>query len=262
MSANGTVALDVAGVTRSFGGVQALGDVSFQAQQGTITAVVGPNGAGKTTLFNVLTNLYPPQSGRVYLFGADLHGRPPDAVAHLGMVRTFQTARVFPGMNVLENTLVGAHLSVRNSGWAQAVRLPGVRKEEQRLRERALALLDLLGLADQRNEPAVTLSVGSQKLLEIARALMAEPRVLLLDEPAAGLNDSETAELAEMLVALRAAGLTVLVVEHNMTLVMGVADQVVVLDAGGVIAIGEPAQVQRNERVIEAYLGQEREAAP
>ncbi len=252
---SGTIALEANGLSKSFGGVLAIADVSFAIREGSLTAAIGPNGAGKTTLFNVLTNLYRPDAGTASCFGVDLAGRAPDAIAALGLVRTFQTARVFPGMTVVENVLVGAHLRVRAKPWQQALWLGAVRREESGLRRKAEALLEIVGLAGHRDDPAVSLPLGAQKLLEVVRALMAGPRLLLLDEPAAGLNAVETADLARLLLAVRAAGVTLMVVEHNMSLVMGIADEIIVLDLGRVIATGSPAAVQANARVIEAYLG-------
>ena len=253
------IALEARGLSKSFGGVLAIADVSFSITEGSLTATIGPNGAGKTTLFNLLTNLYRPDAGSASCFGVDLAGFTPDAIAALGLVRTFQTARVFPGMTVLENVLVGAHLRLRARPWQQALWLRNVRREERAIRKKAEALLEIVGLADRRDDPAVSLPLGAQKLLDVVRALMATPRLLLLDEPAAGLNDFETAELARLLLAVRDAGVTLMVVEHNMSLVMGIADEVIVLDLGKVIATGSPAVVQANPRVIDAYLGREAE---
>jgi len=250
-------ALEAIGLSKSFGGVRAAAEVSFRVPEGSLTAVIGPNGAGKTTLFNLITNLFAADSGEVRYFGAPLGRRAPAEIAALGLVRTFQSARIFPGMTALENVLAGAHLHVRASAAAQMLWLASARREERALVGRAEALLGLAGLAAYRDVAATELPIGAQKLLEVMRALMAGPRLMLLDEPAAGLNDAETAELATLLRAVRDSGVTVVVVEHNMSLVMGVADQVIVLDAGSIVASGTPAEIQRNPRVVEAYVGKE-----
>ena len=253
---NGTQdALTVTSVTKSFGGVHAVADVSFNVRDGSLTALIGPNGAGKSTMFNLFTNLYIADSGTIAYFGQNLAGLRSDKIARLGLIRTFQTARVFAGMTVLENVLAGAHLGVKANFWEEALHLPRATSEERTVREKARHLVDVLGLATVADDPAISLPLGLQKLLEIARALMAGPRVLLLDEPAAGLNDTETLRLAELLVAINAAGVTMVVVEHNMSLVMSISQDIVVLDAGRVIARGTPAAVQADERVIEAYVG-------
>ena len=248
-------ALRIDGLRKAFGGVVAVDDVSFEVDAGTLTALIGPNGAGKSTLFNLLTNLYRSDAGTVSFFGTNLAGRSNDAIARLGLVRTFQTARVFPGMTVLENVLTGMHVAARTPIWAHALALSGARGEERALTRRAEALLDAVGIAALRDRDASALPLGSQKIVELVRALIARPRMLLLDEPAAGLNDAETAQLARLLVAIHATGTTVFVVEHNMSLVMGIADRVLVLDAGKLIASGSPAQIQSNPAVIEAYVG-------
>jgi branched-chain amino acid transport system ATP-binding protein len=250
------IALQVERLSKRFGGLLATSDVSFDVAEHSLTALIGPNGAGKTTLFNLITNLFQPDSGRVVFHGQDLRGRAPGAIARLGLIRTFQTARVFPGMTVLENVLCGRHRLLRQTLAAHMAWLPAARREERRIAEQAMALLDLVGLADAAARPATELPMGAQKLLEVMRALMAQPRLLLLDEPAAGLNDTETAELATLLRAVRDCGVTVMVVEHNMSLVMTIADQVVVLETGAVIATGTPAEIQANPRVIAAYLGE------
>lgn len=254
-------ALTVAGVTKSFGGVHAIADVSFDVRAGSLTALIGPNGAGKSTMFNLLTNLYVADFGTISYFGQSLAGLRSDKIARLGLIRTFQTARVFAGMTVLDNVLAGAHIAMHANFWEEALGLPRASAQERSVRARARHLIDLLGLSAVVDDSAISLPLGLQKLLEIARALMASPRVLLLDEPAAGLNDTETLRLAELLAAINAAGVTMVVVEHNMSLVMSISQDIVVLDAGRVIARGTPAVVQADERVIEAYVGRSADAA-
>ena len=249
-------ALETTGLVRAFGGLKAVDGVSITVPVGSLTALIGPNGSGKTTLFNLITNLYRPDAGEVRVFGEPVANAADWQVAARGLVRTFQTARVFPGMTAFENVLAGAHLWQRSTPLSQMLWLGRARREERALAERAEAMLELAGLAAFRDTAATDLPMGVQKLLEVIRALMARPRLLLLDEPAAGLNDGETAELATLLRAVRDSGVTLLVVEHNMSLVMGVADEIIVLDAGTVIARGTPAEIQRNPRVIEAYIGQ------
>lgn len=253
---NSVPILSVEHLTMRFGGLTAVDNVSFVAGRGEITALIGPNGAGKTTVFNLVTNLFRPDAGEISFYGTSLIGRTPDEIASLGLIRTFQTARVFPGMTVLENALAGAHLKVRSGLFRQMLWLGSARREERALRAEAEALLDLVGLSSFRDAAGTDLPMGGQKLLEVVRALMAHPRLLLLDEPAAGLNDKETEDLAELLSAVRGAGITVIVVEHNMSLVMSISDQVVVLDAGAIAASGTPAEIQKDERVIAAYVGQ------
>jgi branched-chain amino acid transport system ATP-binding protein len=251
-----TAALEIRNLAKTFGGLKAIDNVTFTVPDGSLTAVIGPNGAGKTTLFNLVTNLFHPDTGAISFYGQSLIGRSPDDIASMGLIRTFQTARVFPGMTVLENALAGAHLKVRSGLLSQMFWLSSARREEKALMKEAEALLDLVGLIDLKDAAATDLPMGSQKLLEVVRALMARPRLLLLDEPAAGLNDSETEDLAHLLSAVRSAGITVIVVEHNMSLVMSISDQVVVLDAGAVAASGTPAEIQKDARVIAAYVGQ------
>jgi branched-chain amino acid transport system ATP-binding protein len=248
--------LSVSNLSKSFGGVDAIKDVSFSIRAGTVTALIGPNGAGKTTLFNLITQIFPASSGAIEFAGRSLAGMTAEAIAERGLIRAFQSARVFPGMTVLENVQVGAHRLMRGT-LRHFLAMPAARREERAVRARAEALLDVAGLLPMRDRAASTLPMGAQKLLEILRALMAGPVMLLLDEPAAGLNDTETAELMTMLRAIRASDITLLVVEHNMSLVMGVADQIIVLDAGRLIAAGKPAEIRANKAVIEAYLGRE-----
>jgi branched-chain amino acid transport system ATP-binding protein len=250
-------ALEVAGLSKNFGGLKATDNVTFTVPHGSLTAVIGPNGAGKTTLFNLVTGLYRPDAGAVRFYGTSLLDRSPVEVAQLGLIRTFQSARIFPGMTALENAMAGAHLHMRNAPLKQMLWFGGARREERELAAKAGALLELVGLGPFRDIAATDLPMGGQKLLEVVRALMARPRLLLLDEPAAGLNDSETADLADLLRAIRDSGVTVMVVEHNMSLVMGVADQVIVLDAGSVVANGTPREIQQDARVIAAYVGGE-----
>jgi branched-chain amino acid transport system ATP-binding protein len=250
-------ALVIADLTKTFGGLNAVNNVGFTVPHGSLTAVIGPNGAGKTTVFNLITGLYRADAGEVRFYGESLLDLLPIEIAAKGLIRTFQAARIYPGMTAIENVLAGAHLHLRSRAWQQMLWLGNARREERALAARADALLELVGLHAFRDTAATDLPMGSQKLLEVVRALMAQPRLLLLDEPAAGLNDAETAELAGLLRAVRDAGISVVVVEHNMSLVMGVADQVIVLDAGSVVASGTPRAIQQDERVIAAYVGSE-----
>lgn len=252
-----TPALKVTNITKRFGGLAAISDVTFEVLDGSLTALIGPNGAGKTTLFNLITNLFTHTEGEIYFYGKSLDGLSPRQIAGLGLIRTFQTARVFPGMTVLENVLVGGHRRVRSHALSQMLWRASARHEERELTARADAFLEITNLLKFRDVAATDLPMGGQKLLEVIRALMTRPRLLLLDEPAAGLNESETSELASLLRAVRNSGVTVMVVEHNMSLVMGVADQVIVLDAGSLVASGSPREICQNARVIEAYIGQE-----
>lgn len=248
-------ALSVHNLSKAFSGVQAISEVSFDVPEGSLTALIGPNGAGKTTLFNIVTQLFKADTGQIKLFGESIDTKSSQEIAAMGMIRTFQTARTFPTMTALENVLVGSHLMTESSALKQMFWLKSARSEELKIRKKGQALLDLVGLSEFRNAPAGDLPMGAQKLLEVIRAMMAHPRVLLLDEPAAGLNDTETRELAALLKAIKLTGVTLLVVEHNMSLVMSVADQVIALDAGKIISSGSPMMVRNDPHVVEAYIG-------
>ena len=247
--------LEVRDLTKMFGGVTAQDQISFSIETGIVCGLIGPNGAGKTTLFNMITGIYRPDAGKVVFNGRDIKKTPVHKLVKSGVARTFQHVELFSSMTLLENIMVGMHVRTKAGFWAAITRIPAMKKEEKQTRQRAEELLEFTGLADDTHKMAGDLPVGRQKTAQIARALASDPLLLLLDEPAAGLNPVETQALGVLIQKIKQAGITMMLVEHDMSLVMGMSDKVVVLDQGRKIAEGTPREIQTNEAVMSAYLG-------
>jgi branched-chain amino acid transport system ATP-binding protein len=244
-------------ISKDFGGLSALHNISLDIEKGQIRGLIGPNGAGKTTLFNIISSVLRPSSGHVMFEGKEITGKKPYEVARVGLSRTFQNIRLFHEMSALQNVMVGRHCRTRTEWVGAILRGPRVRAEEETIREKAAEILKFIGLLEKKDELAKNLAYGQQRLLEIGRALATEPKMILFDEPAAGMNLQETSSLMTLIESLRRQGYTILLIEHDMKMLMGISDVVTVLNFGEKIAEGKPEEVQGNQRVIEAYLGEE-----
>jgi branched-chain amino acid transport system ATP-binding protein len=246
-------------LVKNFGGLTAVNNVSFEIDNGTISGLIGPNGAGKTTVFNLITGIYSPDQGDIRFNAKPIAGIRPHKIVSLGIARTFQTIRLFQNLAVIENVLAGCHLRLRSGLISSLLHTPGQKAEEREALEDALRILDFVGLRGRETVLAKNLSYGNQRLLEVARALATRPQLLVLDEPAGGMNESETAQLVTLIRKIRDGGITVLLIEHDMTLVMEVCERIVVLEYGSKIAEGPPDEIRQDKLVIEAYLGSEKE---
>jgi branched-chain amino acid transport system ATP-binding protein len=251
--------LEIKNVTKSFGGIQALKGVTFSIREGEVYGLIGPNGAGKTTMFNLITNIFAPTSGEIHFRGENITNLKSYKITEKGICRTYQNIRLFPQMTALENVMVGGHSRISSGVFRSVFRTKSQKQEEKQLKEKAEQLLELVGLSDEKEQFAENLSYGQQRRLEIARALASDPKLLLLDEPAAGMNETETDSLFDLIKKIQSMGITVLIIEHDMPLVMRLCDRITVLNFGEKLAEGTPEEIQNNEAVIEAYLGKEEE---